>query len=340
MEEIKIEIYGRVQGVGFRHFVKECADRFGVKGRVMNRDDGSIMVIAQGERVKLEGFLQKIQNGPQFSHVEGVSFFWRKPEGKFDDFIIALDKGMLEDQKRNFFNLGKNVLGIRDRIPKHVAIIPDGNRRWAKERGMQGSLGHEKAGSSENLMKLFNEANELGLNHLTFWAFSTDNWKREKKEVDFLFKLLKKSFDEFQKEFVKEGIRFKHIGRKDRLPKDIVARLEKLEKDTAGNEGLNVSICMDYGGRDEILRAVNKLLKEGVKEIEEDDFKNYLDSAGIPDPDLIIRTSGESRTSGFMPFQSAYSEFYFCDVNFPDFGPEELRKAVAEFGRRKRNFGK
>ena len=139
---------------------------------------------------------------------------------------------------------------------------------------------------------------------------------------------------------LKNKVRIRHIGRKDRLPKNVVQELVKVEEATKDFDNINIQICLDYGGRDEIVRAINKILKSGVQEINEDDLINYLDSVGIPDPDLIIRTSGEKRTSGFMPFQSGYSELYFSDVHFPDFTPKELRKAVEEFSMRRRNFGK
>jgi undecaprenyl diphosphate synthase len=172
------------------------------------------------------------------------------------------------------------------------------------------------------------------------WAFSTENWKRDKGEVDALFSLLRESFKDFKREFVKRKIRFRHIGRRDRLPKDIVSDLETLEKETQSFNQTHVQICLDYGGRDELVRAFNALLKEGKKKIDENDVAKVLDTHGIPDPDFIIRTSGEQRLSGFMPFQAAYAEFYFAPMHFPDFGPAELRVALDEFGRRKRNFGK
>lgn len=339
--EIKIEIFGRVQGVGFRRFVKDIADSLDVKGLVKNKDSGSVLIVAKGEKKKLEDFLEKVRKGTKFSNVEGVSYMWgpfsNTPE---EEFIIALDRGVVEDQTRNFVNLGKRVLGIQDKIPKHVAIIPDGNRRWAKQKGLEPWKGHEASTEYNKTINLFEKAKELGVKYLTLWAFSTENWNRSKKEIDVLFELVSSGMKKYEKHFIEKKIRFRHIGRKDRLPKNIVSIIDKLENKTKDFEDFNVQICLDYGGRDEILRAVNKVLQSGVKEIVEDDFKALLDSSSIPDPDLIIRTSGEQRMSGFMTFQSAYSEFYFADVNFPDFGPEELEKAIAEYGRRKRNFGK
>lgn len=340
MQEIKIEIFGRVQGIGFRHFTKDHADKLGLKGFVRNTDQGSALVIAQGDKKKLEELLKIVQKGPILTHVEGVSYFWKKAENNYSDFVIALDKGIIEDQKRNFLNLGKSVLNIKDRIPRHIAIIPDGNRRWATKRGLNILMGHKKSTTYERIIALLEEAEQLGIKYITVWGFSTENWRRDSEEIKNIFGLILKGLKRFRKEAKKNQIRFRHLGRKDRLPKKLIEEISKLEEETKEFDKFNIQLCIDYGGRDEITRAINKLLRSGVKEIKEDDLSRYLDSNDIPDPDLIIRTSGEKRTSGFMPFQSIYAELYFADVGFPDFGPEELRKAVEEFAERKRKFGK
>ncbi len=337
-EEIRVEIFGRVQGVGFRHFVKETADKLGVFGYVKNKDGGSVSVVAQGNREQLDNFLRILQIGPQLAKVTGLSYFWETPKESYKDFSIILSNGIIADQKKSFTNLGKRIFNIGDRVPKHVAIIPDGNRRWARARGMEETKGHDRSG--ENAMALFEEAKKLGIRYLTIWIFSTENWNRSRKEKEKLFDLFVRSFNKFEKEAVKNKIRFRHLGRKDRLPKRVIEAINKLEEATKDFREYNVQICMDYGGRDEIVRVVNKLLKAGVHEIKEDDIARHLDSAGIPDPDLIIRTSGEKRMSGFMPYQAGYSELYFTDVHFPDFGAEDLKKAVEDFGKRKRRFGK
>lgn len=340
MEELKIEIFGRVQGVGFRQFVKKEADRLHIRGYVRNIDNGTVLALAQGEKNDLQVFLDSINKGPFLAQVRGVSYIWRKPTGKYNEFLIALDKNFIEDQKSSFVNLGKDLLNIKEIVPRHVAIIPDGNRRWAKEKGLDVWEGHRISASYDNIMKLFESGRELGIKYLTFWAFSTENWKRDKKEVEELFRILKKALRRYKPDFVKKEIRFTHVGRKDRLPDSLLTELESLEEATRKFNDYHVQLCLDYGGRDEIARAVNKMLKSGRTEVTEEDINYYLDSAGIPDPDLVIRTSGEKRTSGFMPYQATYAELYFSEVYFPDFGPEELRKAVQEFGRRKRNFGK
>tara|TARA_Y100000034_G_scaffold135743_1_gene208888 strand:- start:119 stop:811 length:693 start_codon:yes stop_codon:yes gene_type:complete len=220
---------------------------------------------------------------------------------------------------------------------KHVAIIPDGNRRWAIEKGMKGIKGHEKSATYENLKDLMQEARDLGVEYMTFWGFSTENWKRSKTEINYVFGLIEKLLTRIEEDLIRDKIRFRHLGRRDRLPRKLVGLIENLEKKTEKFEDFNLQICLDYGGRDEIIRAVNKL--KNKSKIKEEDFEKALDTREIPDPELIIRTSGENRLSGFMSFQSAYSEFYFTNVHFPEFGAAELRKAVEEFTSRGRRFG-
>ncbi len=224
-------------------------------------------------------------------------------------------------------------------VPEHVAIIPDGNRRWAKEKGWEGTIGHEKAVEEDRMFSLMDEARSLGLKYISLWAFSTENWKRGVLEKKLLFNLLVKTIKRIEGYLIKNKVKFKHLGRRDRLPKNVISTIEELESKTANNDSFSFFLLLDYGGRDEILRGVNTLLKEGKKEIGEGEFRNYLDTKDIPDPELIIRTGGEKRMSGFMSFQSAYSEWYFTDQYFPDFGAKELREAVKWFSNRKRRFG-
>src|SRR3972149_5938307 len=211
--------------------------------------------------------------------------------------------------------------------PSHISIIPDGNRRWARSKGFEASYGHLKGGDYEHVRSLFLEAKESGVKYVSMWAFSTENWSRLKREKDAIFGLISDSIEKFRKDASKDGIRFWHIGRKDRLPNDIISHLSKLEKETENFKELNVLLCLDYGGRDEIIRAVNKAIKSGLNEVDESKFSEFLDTYNIPDVDLIIRTGGEKRSSGFMPFQSVYSELYFSETHFPDFDTRELRKA-------------
>ncbi len=227
-----------------------------------------------------------------------------------------------------------------NKVPSHIGIIPDGNRRWAKSKGMEAFKGHSKSAEIGNVASLLGEAKKLGVEYVSIWGFSTENWNRPELEKRFLFKLLVKSFNEFLAYAHEDKIRIRHIGRKDRLPKEVVATLEKLENETAKYKEFNVNFCMDYGGRDELIRAVNKMIADGKNGVDEISFASYLDTVGIPDVELIIRTSGEQRTSGFMPFQSDYAELYFSEKYFPDFKPEDLREAIEWFSDRKRNFGK
>lgn len=226
----------------------------------------------------------------------------------------------------------------KEKIPIHISIIPDGNRRWAKSQGLSAVKGYSKV-DYNHLESLILEAKNLGAQYMSLWLFSTENWKRPKVEIDFLFNHFLKNTDALLNGAIKNNVRVMHLGRKDRLPKGVIEGLNLLETRTKDNKEFTVLICMDYGGRDEILRAVNNVLKSGQNKISEEEFKSYLDSKDIADPDLVIRTSGEKRLSGFMPFQTVYSEFYFADIHFPDFGPKELRVAVEDYSKRKRRLG-
>ncbi len=228
----------------------------------------------------------------------------------------------------------------RIEIPNHLAIIPDGNRRWAKKKGLASFRGVNAGGDYSHLKELFDEARNSGIKYMSLWGFSAENWKRPKKEIDAVFGLINKSIDKFRKDAMKNKIRFRHLGRKDRLPKEIIKAMDELEQETKEFDDFNVQLCLDYGCRDEVVRAVNRILKDKLKEVDEKTFASYLDDADIPDVDFIIRTSGEKRTSGLMGYQSDYAEFYFIDKLFPDFNAKDLRKAIEEFSNRKRNLGK
>ncbi len=226
-----------------------------------------------------------------------------------------------------------------NKIPVHVAIIPDGNRRWAREKGLGILKGVEKSAGFENITSLLDEASRLGIKYFSLWGFSTENWKRSEEEIAFIFDLVFKSINSLKEYAKNKKIKFRHIGRKDRLPKNVVSVLEEFERDTGKNSGLNVQFLLDYGGRDEIVRAVNKILKDEKKEVNQEEFERYLDTNGILDPDLIIRTGGEQRLSGLMSYQSSYAELYFTEVYFPDFDAHELKKAVEWFSSVQRRLG-
>ncbi|BCK00255.1 isoprenyl transferase [Anaerocolumna chitinilytica] len=228
-------------------------------------------------------------------------------------------------------------------IPKHVAIILDGNGRWAKKHMMPRNYGHVQG--SKTVENICEEAYNMGVEYLTVYAFSTENWKRPKEEVDALMKLLRSYLKNCQKTSSKNNMKVRVLGELDGLNKDIQDSVIELEKVSAANTGLNFQVALNYGGRDEILRAAKRLAEDyksgkvNLDSIKADDFSGYLDTRGIPDPDLMIRTSGEKRISNFLLWQLAYTEFYFTDTLWPDFNKAELRKAIEYYGNRKRNFG-
>jgi len=224
-------------------------------------------------------------------------------------------------------------------LPKHLAIIPDGNRRWAKNKGLKSFQGINRDGLYQHLTSLFEEIKNNGIRYFSLWAFSTENWKRPKEEIQVIFEVLLKNLIKFKDDALVNEIKFLHIGRKDRIPKKILRAIEELEEVTKKFGKFNVLLCIDYGGRDEIIRAVNKAIKEN-KQVNEEEFENYLDTKDIPDVDFIIRTSGEKRISGLMSFQGAYAELYFSEKYFPDFNVDDLRDALEDFSQRKRNYGR
>ncbi|MFQ5531222.1 MAG: polyprenyl diphosphate synthase [Candidatus Nanoarchaeia archaeon] len=340
INEIKIELFGRVQGIRFRNTIKELANKLKIKGFVFNLEKGGVCVLGQGSKNNLLDFITELQKNPGLSKIKEMNYKWQKPEKIFSKFDIIKKDPFLTDKAKSFLNLGKQVIAENlEKVPTHLAIIPDGNRRWAKERKLPPTVGHKQSGNYKRLISLFKESKDLGIKYISFWGFSTENWKRDKNEKDIIFKLIQEATNKFL-EFAKEhNIRFRHIGRKDRLPKELINALENLEKETKNNKEFNVQICLDYGGRDEIIRTINKILKSGIKQIDETFFLKCLDTGDIPEPDLIVRTSGENRVSGFMPFQGTYSELYFTNTHYPDFGKKELRKAIQEFSNRKRRFG-
>lgn len=228
-------------------------------------------------------------------------------------------------------------------VPQHIAIILDGNGRWAKAKGMPRNYGH--AQGSKNVEKICEEAWRMGIKYLTVYAFSTENWNRPKAEVDALMTLLRNYMKTCLKTAAKNDMKIRVIGDKKPLDEDIKKRIEELEEATKNNGGLNFTIALNYGSRDEMIRAARKMGQDcaegklNPEEITEEVFSSYLDTAGIPDPDLLIRTSGEQRLSNYLLWQLAYTEFYFTDVPWPDFNKKELEKAIEQFNRRDRRYG-
>lgn len=218
----------------------------------------------------------------------------------------------------------------KKKIPQHVGVIMDGNRRWAKKRGLAAVAGHAKAVDSvvENLIE---HAGELGITYLTLWAFSTENWNRDRGEVEAVLNLFRKALMTKVQRFIERGARLKLIGDINRFPADIQEGMREAIKKAEMNAKITVAFALNYGGRDEIIRAVKR---GGVE------FEKYLDTAVMPEPDLIIRTGGEKRTSGFLMWSGAYAEWYFTDTLFPDFGKKELEEAIEDYQGRQRRFGR
>jgi undecaprenyl diphosphate synthase len=220
-----------------------------------------------------------------------------------------------------------------------VAIILDGNGRWAKAKGMPRTYGHTQG--AKNLERICEDAWNMGIKYLTVYAFSTENWKRSKDEVDALMALLRNYMKTCVRTAKKNHMRVRVIGDKTGLAQDIQDSIANLERESKDQDGLNLVMAINYGSRDEIRRAVQKIVADGIRpeEITEEVISNYLDTVGIPDPDLLIRTSGEQRLSNYLMWQLAYTEFYFTDVPWPDFDKAELTKAIEKYNERDRRFG-
>lgn len=234
----------------------------------------------------------------------------------------------------------KNSLEVDyNRIPEHIAIIMDGNGRWARKRGMPRTVGH--SAGAETFRMIGNFCKEIGVRYLTVYAFSTENWKRPQEEVDAIMSLLEKYLNEVIRDAQKNGIRLKFLGDLNPIAPELRKLCYDAERATAEFTACQSNICLNYGGRDEIVHAVRACAEDGLDLscITEDDISAHLYSAGIPDPDLVIRPSGEIRTSNFLMWQSAYSEYYFTDVLWPDFSKDELLHAIAVYQHRSRRFG-
>lgn len=224
-------------------------------------------------------------------------------------------------------------------IPHHIGIIIDGNRRWARERHLPTLVGHTKG--IANIKKIVVYAQKLGIKILTSYAFSTENWKRSKKEVNYLMRLFEKFIDKNIQEFHQKGIQLRHLGQLRGLPPSLQKKIKQAVDLTKKNQKMIFQVALNYGGRDEIKRTIQKIIKKRVKlkKITDDFIAKNLDTAGLPDPDLIIRTSGEQRLSGFLLWQSAYAELYFPKIYWPDFNEKELDKAILDYCQRQRRHG-
>lgn len=221
-------------------------------------------------------------------------------------------------------------------LPEHIGIIMDGNGRWAKKRGLPRTAGHKQG--AETFRTISKECGRLGIKHATFYAFSTENWKRPKEEVDAIMRLFKQYLLEAKEDITAaENNKLRFIGLKDGIPDDILNLMEEAEEDTKNNTGCDIALAVNYGGREEIVNAVNKLIADGKTEITEEDISQNIYT--VPDCDLIIRPSGEQRLSNFLLWQAAYSEFWYSDVMWPDFSVQDLYKALSDFENRNRRFG-
>ncbi len=232
-------------------------------------------------------------------------------------------------------------LGLK--VPRHIAVILDGNGRWAKQRHMPRTYGHYQG--SKVVEDMLYVVDELGVQYFTVYAFSTENWSRSQDEVSTLMKILRTYLKDCISKSMKNNVRCRVIGRPDGLSQDILDSIHTLEETTAGNTGLNFTIAINYGGRDEIKRAVQKIAAKvaagelSAEAVTEQTIAQNLDTWELPDPDLLIRTSGEERLSNFLPWQLAYTEFYFTPVLWPDFGRDEIIKAFEKYNKRERRFG-
>lgn len=229
------------------------------------------------------------------------------------------------------------------KIPQHVAIILDGNGRWAKKRFLPRKAGH--AAGAKTVEKIIEDAHDIGIKYITMYAFSTENWNRPEDEVKALMKLLRDYLKDCIERANKNDMRVRVIGERSRLDQDIIDKIQELEENSKKNKGINFIIALNYGSRDEMVRATKKIAEDckngriTPEEINEGLFQSYLDTADIPDPDLLIRTSGEIRLSNYLLWQLAYTEFYFTDVLWPDFDKKELMRAIVQYNKRDRRFG-
>lgn len=229
---------------------------------------------------------------------------------------------------------------VYSHIPNHIAIIPDGNRRWAKEHGLPSLEGHRRG--FDVAIKIGRKIRSMGVYTMTMWAFSTENWNRSKEEVAYLMKMYETFIERNLKQALKEKIRIIHLGRKDRISKKLLEKIQDSEEKTKNFKNYILNIALDYGGQDEVIRGIKKISRQNINNLTIEQFNNYLDTANqpYPNPDLIIRTSGEQRTSGLMIWQAAYAEYIFLQKHFPDVNDKDIENAIEEYSRRQRRFGK
>ena len=246
---------------------------------------------------------------------------------------------MIFKRKKKDKNKQNEISFDRENMPRHIAFICDGNRRWARMRGLPTLFGHKEG--VEAIKRVIRRASEINFEYLTFFCFSTENFDRSKEEVDYLFNLFR-GIKNMTKDFIKHDYRFHHSGDKSLLPDDMVKIINEVEEETKDCKKGVVNLALAYGGRNDIVNATKKMLDEKVdsKTVTEESFKNYLSTGNIPDVDLLVRTSGEQRISGFMLYNMAYAELYFVKKHWPEFDGSDLDDCIREFQTRNRRFGK
>jgi undecaprenyl diphosphate synthase len=337
-------VKGRVQGVTYRKFVKELADTYGYFGYVQNQSDGSVFVLITNPDKYFEKFVERISIGSKFSIVNSIKISSDTTiQETFSNFSIIKSNNIILDQANSMKNLIKTILQkpeINDKPIHHIAIIPDGNRRWAKAKGLPVVIGHKVSSDFAHILDFLEVGKKYNIDFVTIWAFSTENWKRPIEEVDYLMKLLIDRVVEGKEILMEKNIVFKWLGNPDKLSDEILKDIKMLEDSTKNNTGMTIQLALNYGGRDEIISAVNRTLDLGIKKVTDEEFDKILNVNNIPNPDIIVRTGGENRLSGFMLFNCGYSELFFTKTLFPDFGTLELESIIKEYYNRKRNFGK
>ncbi|PID27963.1 MAG: isoprenyl transferase [Candidatus Cloacimonadota bacterium] len=241
---------------------------------------------------------------------------------------------MDRDVKEQLFE----TINKNPKLPKHVAIIMDGNGRWAKKQGNIRTFGHQSGVSS--VREVIDGSLNLGISYLTLYTFSTENWNRPKSEVNALMSLLVKTIEDEKKILMEKNVKVRAIGKREDLYKEARESIEEIEELTKNNSGLNLNIALSYSGRSEIINGINRLISDGVREVDEDILSSYLYTKDMPDPDLVIRTGGEFRVSNFLLWQIAYSEFYVTDILWPEFNEQNFYEAISFYLNRERRFGK
>lgn len=336
IKRIHIFISGRVQGVLFRQYVLSVAQRLGIMGFTRNLPDGRVEIIGEGDKGVLLTFLHECEIGSKLSSVHGVEYSWHAATEEFRGFeLVRHEKGYVKDKIEAVKNLAHGLIS-KPKVPEHLVLIPDGNRRWAKLMDLATWKGHAKGG--ERAKELLEVLCDSGVKYVTLWGFSTENWKRSEAEVQKLMELFAQTIHDLKDIVHEHKIRFVHFGRKSKFSESLHKEIVELEEATKDYEDYHLGIALDYGGREELLSAVNQV--KDLDTITEDDISRALYTKDFPDPDFIIRTGGEQRLSGMMPWQSVYAELYFPSKLFPDFCKEDMKEALNVFASRKRRLGK